>query len=82
MEICQFDNFYVHVFISTNIFVLGHVGPPVPFCRIKLADVPELDYFAKDGKGEVTTFSIDHLRDRYSPPTYFIFRFSYIPNCC
>ena len=30
------------------------VGPPVPCCRIKLDDIPEMDYFAKDGKGEVS----------------------------
>ncbi|XP_065057967.1 long-chain-fatty-acid--CoA ligase 5-like [Rhopilema esculentum] len=32
---------------------LGHVGPPISSCRIKLVDVPSMDYFAKDSKGEV-----------------------------
>jgi len=32
---------------------LGHVGPPAPCSRIKLCDVPDMDYYAKDGKGEV-----------------------------
>lgn len=32
---------------------IGHVGPPLPCNMIKLVDVPEMDYFAKDGTGEV-----------------------------
>lgn len=31
----------------------GHVGPPLPCNKIKLVDVPEMEYFAKDGKGEI-----------------------------
>ena len=32
---------------------LNHVGPPLPCNEIKLIDVPEMEYYAKDGKGEV-----------------------------
>lgn len=31
----------------------GVVGPPLPNCRIRLVDVPEMDCWAKDGRGEV-----------------------------
>ncbi|GMR43896.1 hypothetical protein PMAYCL1PPCAC_14091, partial [Pristionchus mayeri] len=31
----------------------GHCGGPAPCAMIKLADVPELNYFAAEGKGEV-----------------------------
>lgn len=31
----------------------GNVGPPLPCCEIKLADVEEMNYYAKDNKGEV-----------------------------
>jgi len=31
----------------------GSVGSPSLCCKIKLVDVPEKEYFAKDGKGEV-----------------------------
>lgn len=31
----------------------GHVGGVLPSVHVKLEDVPELNYFAKDGKGEV-----------------------------
>ncbi|XP_068706539.1 long-chain-fatty-acid--CoA ligase 1-like [Montipora foliosa] len=34
----------------------GHVGPPMPCNKIKLVDVPDMDYYAKDGKGEVCFF--------------------------
>ncbi|UYV81718.1 hypothetical protein LAZ67_20002116 [Cordylochernes scorpioides] len=30
-----------------------HVGPPLPCCSIKLADVPEMEYWASKGKGEI-----------------------------
>ncbi|XP_046839052.1 long-chain-fatty-acid--CoA ligase 5-like [Xenia sp. Carnegie-2017] len=32
---------------------VGHVGPPLPCNMVKLVDVPDMDYYAKDGAGEV-----------------------------
>ena len=34
-------------------YYLGHVGCPLTCTMIKVVDVPEMDYFAKDNKGEV-----------------------------
>ncbi|XP_055876985.1 long-chain-fatty-acid--CoA ligase 5-like isoform X2 [Biomphalaria glabrata] len=31
----------------------GHVGPPLPCNMVKLCDVPEMNYFARDNKGEI-----------------------------
>ncbi|CAG5136565.1 unnamed protein product [Candidula unifasciata] len=31
----------------------GHVGPPLPCNMIKLADVPEMDYYSNNNKGEI-----------------------------
>ncbi|PIO76859.1 hypothetical protein TELCIR_01051 [Teladorsagia circumcincta] len=31
----------------------GHCGGVAPCCNLKLIDVPELNYYAKDGKGEI-----------------------------
>ncbi len=33
--------------------ISGHVGAPIPSNAIKLVDVPEMEYFARDNKGEV-----------------------------
>lgn len=32
---------------------LGHIGPPTPCCEEKLVSVPEMNYFAKENKGEL-----------------------------
>lgn len=41
-----------------SVAVSGHVGPPLPCCHIKLIDVPEMEYFAVNGQGEVFFFSV------------------------
>lgn len=38
------------------LFVSGHVGGPLRSSLLKLVDVPDSEYYAKDGKGEVITF--------------------------
>ncbi|BFZ18085.1 hypothetical protein BsWGS_21125 [Bradybaena similaris] len=47
---------------------LGHVGPPLPGCHIKLVDVPEMNYYAKDNFGEVCVKSDFILREYYLDP--------------
>lgn len=47
----------------------GHVGGPTPCANVKLGDVPELNYFAKDMKGEVGRMIHNHVSYNY-------FRFS------
>lgn len=34
-------------------YTVGHVGPPIPCCKIKLVDVPEMEYYASESKGEI-----------------------------
>ncbi|GFQ88898.1 long-chain-fatty-acid--CoA ligase 1 [Trichonephila clavata] len=34
-------------------YSVGHVGPPLPCCHVKLVDVPEMEYFAVNGQGEI-----------------------------
>lgn len=34
-------------------YISGHCGPPLPCNVVKLVDVPEMDYYAKDNKGEI-----------------------------
>ena len=31
----------------------GHVGVPLACCMMKVVDVPEMDYYAKNQEGEV-----------------------------
>uniref|UniRef100_A0A914WJJ4 long-chain-fatty-acid--CoA ligase n=1 Tax=Plectus sambesii TaxID=2011161 RepID=A0A914WJJ4_9BILA len=46
----------------------GHVGMPSPCCAIKLVDVPELNYFAKDRAGEVCIKGTNIFRGYYKNP--------------
>lgn len=47
---------------------LGHVGGPVCCNYIKLIDVPEMEYFAKDGIGEVCVKGNNVMREYYRNP--------------
>jgi hypothetical protein len=40
-----------------SICFAGIVGPPMTNCHIKLVDIPEMDYYAKDNKGEVSIYN-------------------------
>lgn len=51
----------------------GNVGPPLPCCEIKLADVEDMNYYAKDNKGEVS-----HLKQIVS---LIILRLSVMDSC-
>jgi len=39
--------------INSSLQSKGHVGPPTPGAILKLADVPEMGYYAREGKGEL-----------------------------
>lgn len=46
----------------------GHVGPPVACNYVKLIDVPEMEYYAKDGKGEVCVKGANVTSGYYKNP--------------
>lgn len=46
----------------------GHVGPPIPCCQIKLADVPDMNYFAREGAGEVCIKGYNVFQGYYKDP--------------
>lgn len=45
---------YLCLIFMTLFDPVGHCGPPLPCNVVKLVDVPEMDYYAKDNKGEVS----------------------------
>ncbi|KAK5980894.1 Long chain fatty acyl CoA synthetase [Trichostrongylus colubriformis] len=46
----------------------GHCGGVAPCCNIKLLDVPELNYYAKDGKGEIMIRGPSVTKGYYKDP--------------
>jgi len=46
----------------------GHVGPPIPCSKIKLVDIPEMNYFARDGAGEVCIKGYHVFKGYYKDP--------------
>lgn len=44
---------YLNVLSSIVNFFIGQVGPPLACNNIKLVDVPDMKYFASEGKGEI-----------------------------
>ncbi|XP_072395967.1 long-chain-fatty-acid--CoA ligase 5 isoform X3 [Diabrotica undecimpunctata] len=46
----------------------GHVGPPVACCCIKLVDVPEMEYWAKNNQGEVCVKGTNVFQGYYKDP--------------
>ncbi|XP_074647360.1 long-chain-fatty-acid--CoA ligase 5-like [Tubulanus polymorphus] len=53
---------------SPEEFDSGHVGPPVPCNKVKLVDVPELNYFAKNGEGEICAKATHRFPGYYKNP--------------
>uniref|UniRef100_A0A0B7ANZ2 Long-chain-fatty-acid--CoA ligase n=1 Tax=Arion vulgaris TaxID=1028688 RepID=A0A0B7ANZ2_9EUPU len=47
---------------------VGNVGPPFPGCHIKLVDVPEMNYYAKDNFGEICAKADFLFREYYKDP--------------
>ncbi len=61
-------------------WVAGHVGVPFPCNWIKLADIPELNYFAKDRVGEICVKGANCTKGRFCLAliSLYFLSFSYI----
>jgi len=53
---------------APNEHVAGMVGAPIPCNHIKLIDVPEMEYWARDGKGEVCVRGANVMKGYYKEP--------------
>jgi len=51
-----------------SLSLTGHVGPPLPCNKIKLVDVPEMNYYAKDGKGEICFYGYNVFKGYLHQP--------------
>ncbi|KAG1656671.1 Long-chain-fatty-acid--CoA ligase 1 [Nymphon striatum] len=47
---------------------VGHVGPPIPCCSVKLVDVPEMEYFSERDQGEVCVKGLNTTPGYYKDP--------------
>lgn len=45
-----------------------HVGPPLACCSVKLVDVPEMEYYASAGQGEVCVKGKNVFKGYYKDP--------------
>lgn len=45
-----------------------HVGPPIPCCAIKLVDVPEMQYYAVSGHGEICIKGTNVFKGYFKEP--------------
>ncbi|XP_033096900.1 long-chain-fatty-acid--CoA ligase 1-like [Anneissia japonica] len=46
----------------------GHVGPPISCCMIKLVDVPDMEYYAANDKGEVCYKGVNIFKGYLNDP--------------
>lgn len=49
-------------------YVPEHVGPPVACCKVKLVDVPEMEYYASQGQGEVCVQGANVFKGYFKEP--------------
>ena len=49
-------------------FTPEHVGPPIPCCAIKLVDVPDMNYFAASGRGEICIKGTNVFKGYFKDP--------------
>lgn len=45
-----------------------HVGPPIPCCAIKLVDVPDMNYYAASGHGEICIKGTNVFKGYFKEP--------------
>ncbi|GFV44669.1 long-chain-fatty-acid--CoA ligase 1 [Trichonephila clavipes] len=49
-------------------YSVGHVGPPISCCHIKLVDVPEMEYYSKNGQGEICIKGLNVFKGYFKDP--------------
>ncbi|KAG8184594.1 hypothetical protein JTE90_005208 [Oedothorax gibbosus] len=49
-------------------YSVGHVGPPISCCHIKLVDVAEMEYYSKNGQGEICIKGHNVFKEYFKDP--------------
>jgi long-chain acyl-CoA synthetase len=57
-----------YIYFPKGDFTPEHVGTPIPCCAIKLVDVPDMNYFAASGRGEICIKGTNVFKGYFKDP--------------
>ena len=65
---CKYLNWFLFLNRRQGDSTPEHVGPPIPCCAIKLIDVPDMNYYAASGHGEICIKGTNVFKGYFKEP--------------